>query len=183
MIRTRCGRQAAMQGECGARARTCNPLPGGFGSSTRPALRPVCEKHRWTVAGRFAGNTRLKAPAQEARNWSRVVAFGRLSQNRGGTPIDVRLPLAGAAVPVGTANYRCVCRRFASDIFFRSFRTSLPDLIRQSMRNRGSHSASTGAQARRFSMDHRVKPGGDESETVAWHNSGAQPRCENEILF
>ncbi len=33
---------------------------------------------------------------------------------------------------------------------------------------------------RRFSMDHRIKSGGDESETVAWHSSGAKARCENE---
>ena len=35
-------------------------------------------------------------------------------------------------------------------------------------------------------MDHRVKPGGDESKsgvTVAWHSSDAQPHRENEILF
>jgi hypothetical protein len=32
-------------------------------------------------------------------------------------------------------------------------------------------------------MDHRVKPGGDESESVAWHSSGAQPRRENDLLF
>jgi hypothetical protein len=51
------------------------------------------------------------------------VAFGRLSQNRGGTPIDGRLPYGGAAVPEGTAEEPCVCRRFASDSFsfFRSF--------------------------------------------------------------
>jgi hypothetical protein len=93
------GGSPGSRGECGARERTCNPLPGGFGSSARPALRPVCEKHRWTVAGRFAGNARLKAPAQEARNWSRVVAFGRLSQNRGGTPIDLRLTLEARLCP------------------------------------------------------------------------------------
>jgi hypothetical protein len=32
-------------------------------------------------------------------------------------------------------------------------------------------------------MDHRIKSGGDESETVAWHSSGAKARRENEILF
>jgi hypothetical protein len=37
-----------------------------------------------------------------------------------------------------------------------------------------------------LSMDHRVKRGGDESEsrvTVAWHSSGAKARRENENLF
>jgi len=73
----------------------------GFGKSARPALRPVCEKHRCTVAGRFADNARLKAPAQEARNWSWVVAFGRLSQSRGGTPIDGRLAIQARPRHIG----------------------------------------------------------------------------------
>ncbi|HEY2244837.1 MAG TPA: hypothetical protein VGH47_11570 [Xanthobacteraceae bacterium] len=42
--------------------------------------------------------------------------------------------------------------------------------------------ASTGVRARQLSMDHRVKRGGDESETVAWHSSGAQTRRENGFL-
>src|SRR5690349_18026317 len=42
-------------GECGARARPCKPLPGGFGSSARPALRPVREKHRCTETGKLRG--------------------------------------------------------------------------------------------------------------------------------
>jgi hypothetical protein len=36
---------------------------------------------------------------------------------------------------------------------------------------------------RRFSMDHRIKSGGDESEsgvTVAFHSSGAKARREND---
>jgi hypothetical protein len=36
------------------------------------------------------------------------------------------------------------------------------------------------ARVRRVSMDHRIKSGGDEQATVAWHSSGAQPRRENE---
>jgi hypothetical protein len=32
-------------------------------------------------------------------------------------------------------------------------------------------------------MDHWVKSGGDESETVAWHNSDAKTHRENGILF
>src|SRR6266571_2638120 len=119
-VRTRCSRQAAARGECGTRGRPCNPLPGSFGLSARPALRPVCEEHRWTAAGRFAGNARLKAPAREARNWSWVVAFGRLSQSRGGTPIDVRTPMGARPGPMVRPNCRCVCRRFASEFFLRS---------------------------------------------------------------
>ncbi len=129
-FRTWPGRHAGLRGECGTRGRACNPLPGGFGSSARPALRPVCEEHRCTVAGRFAGNARLKAPAREARNWSWVVAFGRLSQSRGGTPIDVRTPMGARPGPQARSNSCCVCRRFASE--FLSFvlsRSSLPDKV------------------------------------------------------
>ncbi len=46
--------------------------------------------------------------------------------------------------------------------------------------------APTGICLLQLSMDHRVKPGGDESKsgvTVAWHSSDAQPHRENEILF
>jgi hypothetical protein len=39
--------------------------------------------------------------------------------------------------------------------------------------------ASTGAQARRISMDHRIKFGGDESETVAWHSSAQRGAARN----
>jgi hypothetical protein len=46
------------------------------------------------------------------------MAFGRLSKSRGGTPIDVRLALQARPCSSGTANDRCVCRRFASDFFF-----------------------------------------------------------------
>jgi hypothetical protein len=55
---------------------------------------------------------------------------------------------------------------------------------RRSMRKLRLHSAPTGAYARRLSMDHRVKPGGDESEsgvTVGCNYSGAEARRENEI--
>jgi hypothetical protein len=45
------------------------------------------------------------------------------------------------------------------------------------------HSASTGVRARHFSMDHRIKSGGDESEIVAWHSSDAKSHRENEILL
>ncbi|HET8918862.1 MAG TPA: hypothetical protein VFN27_04210 [Xanthobacteraceae bacterium] len=41
--------------------------------------------------------------------------------------------------------------------------------------------ASTGICLLQFSMDHRVKRGGDESETVACHSSGAKARRENEV--
>ena len=44
--------------------------------------------------------------------------------------------------------------------------------------------ASTGVLARGVSMDHRIKSGGDESEsdvTVACHSSGAKKRRENDV--
>ena len=46
---------AARRSRYGARARTYHPLPGGFGSSARPALRPVREKHRCTETGKLRG--------------------------------------------------------------------------------------------------------------------------------
>jgi hypothetical protein len=48
------------------------------------------------------------------------VAFGRLSKNRGGTPIDVRLPMQARPCPYGTAEYalRLSAFRFR---FFLSF--------------------------------------------------------------
>jgi hypothetical protein len=78
--------------------------------------------------------------------------------------------------PYGTANDRCVCRRFASESFFRSFPSpSCPGLTRASMQKSRSRSASTGARRLHLSMDHRQRrpkdavlrtamSGGDESE-------------------
>ena len=137
VIRTRCSRQALARGEGGTRGRTCNPLPGSFGNSARPALRPVCEKHRCTAAGRFAGNARLRAPVKEARNWSWVVAFGRLSQSRGGTPIDVRTPMGARPSPQARSNYPLRLSAFRLRISF-----VLPvRSVRQSMPKRSSHGA------------------------------------------
>jgi hypothetical protein len=77
----------------------------------------------------------------------------RLSQNRGGTPIDVRLALPGAAVAEPTANYRCVCRRFASDIFVGSF-PFVPSVIRAEA---ALANASTGICLLQPGMEHRMK--------------------------
>jgi hypothetical protein len=57
-------------------------------------------------------------------------------------------------VPVGAAEEPCVCRRFASDIFFRSFFRSLP--VRHPCQA-ALASASTGICLLRFSMEHRMK--------------------------
>jgi hypothetical protein len=93
---------------------------------------------------------------------------------------DLRKLVCGEARPCPMARQitHCVCRRFASDFyFFRSSRSSLPDKVdrrttslRSSMpgnpcRSDAGAVLSTGARVRRVSMDHRVKPGGDESET------------------
>jgi hypothetical protein len=164
------GRIAAGRPQYGASAVPARGLAtrsrAASGLPPDPALRPVCEKHRWTVAGRFAGNARLKAPAREARNWSRVVAFGRLSQNRGGAPIDVRLAIQARPWPTLRQNTVAsvgVSLPIFSFVRSRSFfLSSLPGLTRQSMPKLRSLSASTGVRARRVSMDHRIKSGGDD---------------------
>jgi hypothetical protein len=43
--------------------------------------------------------------------------FGRLSQSRGGTPIDVRLAIQARPWPTPRQKSLAVCGRFASDIF------------------------------------------------------------------
>jgi len=53
-----------------------------------------------------------------------------------------------------------VSRRSAS----RSFFASLPGLTRQSMRKEGELRTTEELSTLDFSMDHRVKPGGDEAE-------------------
>jgi hypothetical protein len=45
------------------------------------------------------------------------VAFGPLSQSRGGTPIDGRLAIQARPCPKARLNTNYVCRRFASDVF------------------------------------------------------------------
>jgi hypothetical protein len=63
-------------------------------------------------------------------------------------------PLRGAAVPVfGTAEEPCVCRRFASDIFFRSC-PFFPSVIRAEA---ALTNASTGIGLLRLRMEHRMK--------------------------
>jgi hypothetical protein len=111
--RARAGR-LLVRGEGGARARSCNPLPGGFGLSARPALRPVREKHRCTETGKLRGKPDgglipgsaelkpgggVRSPKPEPR-WN-------ADRCAPGDP--------GAAGPDGPANTHCVCRRSASD--------------------------------------------------------------------
>jgi len=92
-------------------------------------------------------------------------------------------------------NTHCVCRRFPSDIFsFVLSRSSLPDLIRQSMPQLSLPSAShrafacsnsawtTGIGDRRTPFCERLCAV-VTSQRVAWHSSDAQPHRENEILF
>jgi len=52
------------------------------------------------------------------------------------------------------------------------FLSSLPDLIRQSMRTKSSIGSADKLSEPHVSMDHRVKPGGDEVFWL-WQNSGA----------
>ena len=53
-------------------------------------------------------------------------------------------------MPDGAANYRCVCGRFASDIFFRSF----PFVIHAKA---ALANGSTGILRLQLSMNHRIK--------------------------
>jgi hypothetical protein len=75
-------------------------------------------------------------------------------------------PLRGAAVAEATAGEPCVCRRFASDFFFRSFPfvpfviagldPAIHTAVRQAKRLPPS------ACLLEVSMDHRIKSGGDD---------------------
>jgi hypothetical protein len=65
-------------------------------------------------------------------------------------------------VAEATADYRCVCRRFASDIFFGSF-PFVPSVIRAEA---ALANASTGIGLLPFSMEHRIK------SVVTAQNSG-----------
>jgi hypothetical protein len=69
-------------------------------------------------------------------------------------------PLRGAAVADATAEEPCVCRRFASDFFVRSF---VLTVIRAEA---ALANASTGIGLLRLGMEHRIKP------VVTIQNSG-----------
>ena len=99
-------------GEGGARGRTCNPLPGGFGHQSL-GTRTGARGARWTQGQAGAGNNRSKEelpsatsqetwPEAEPRTTTRP-----LGENRGGAPIDVRLPYLearpGPMVPANTS--------------------------------------------------------------------------------
>src|SRR5262249_44642618 len=81
---------AGLPGEGGARARLCNPLPGGFGHQplgTRTGARGASLDLR-DRQGRVTPATSQEAwPEAEPRTTTRP-----LGENRGGAPIDVRLP-------------------------------------------------------------------------------------------
>ena len=68
--------------------------------------------------------------------------------------LDLRVAYSGQypATAFLTGSAKAGLSSFARDVDARFLRSSLPDLIRQSMLNGG------------FSMDHRVKPGGDEAD-------------------
>jgi len=63
--------------------------------------------------------------------------------------------------PSARHNPHCVCRRFASDILFRSF-PFVPFVIGDPCRSDARTALSTGARLLVFTMDHRIKSGGDE---------------------
>src|SRR5215467_10171380 len=84
---------AGSRGEGGARGRTCNPLPGGFGHQSL-GTRTGARGARWTQGQAGAGNTRLAKAATSQETWPEAeprTTTRPLGENRGGTPIDVRL--------------------------------------------------------------------------------------------
>jgi hypothetical protein len=100
-----------------------------------------------------------------------------VDENRGGTPIDVRLTLEARPCPVWHGRRRLsLCRRSASDFsFFRSCRPSCPGIAVRRTASRcspmpGIHAeaalanAPTGILLLQLRMDHPIKTGGDESE-------------------
>src|SRR5262249_31948904 len=109
---------AGLPGEGGARARTCNPLPGGFGH------QPLGT--RWTQGQAGTGKTRLTKAATSQEAWPEAeprTTTRPLGENRGGTPIDVRLPYRGRgrarkARQITALRLSAFCFRF---FFFFSF--------------------------------------------------------------
>jgi hypothetical protein len=182
MIRTPSGRHAGRRGECGTRARTCNPLPGSFGKSARSALRPVREKHRCTETGKLRGKPDggLIPGSAELKLGSGVRSpepEPRWNADRW------RLAIQARPCPKARQNTNCVCRRFASESFLLFFPFVIAGL------DPAIHAEAS--LARRFPpsvcllelcMDHWIKSGGDEAESgaiVAFHSSDAQPHRED----
>jgi hypothetical protein len=100
------------------------------------------------------------------------VAFGRCRENRGGTPTGERARSGGSAqadhfVARRRARWHgvmkhCVCRRSASFSFFFSFVIAgLDPAIHAAKRLEQNLDRLTSLH---ISMDHRVKPGGDEEK-------------------
>jgi hypothetical protein len=101
-----------------------------------------------------------------------------LSGGVGSLPQAPRWNADRRAVPLGRAasaadgernSARAVCDAARSTSRLPAFRllcfflpSSLPDLIRQSMRKKSPPGFANGLSERQVSMDHRVKPGGDE---------------------
>jgi hypothetical protein len=92
-----------------------------------------------------------------------VVAFGRLSQSRGGTPIDGRLAIQARRARWARQNTNCVCRRFASESFLSFVPSFFPSVIRAEA---ALAHASTGIGLLRLRMEHRMK------SVVTVQNSG-----------
>jgi len=78
------------------------------------------------------------------------VAFGRQSQNRGGTPIDGRLAIQARPCPLAWQQELCVCRRFASESF--SFVLSVRHPWQAALAN-----ASTSICLLPLGTEHRIK--------------------------
>src|SRR5215467_2209508 len=97
---------AGSRGEGGARGRTCNPLPGGFGHQSL-GTRTGARGARWTQGQAGAGNTRLAKAATSQETWPEAeprTTTRPLGENRGGTPIDVRLSVEARPGPMAPAN-------------------------------------------------------------------------------
>jgi hypothetical protein len=127
-----CGASAVPAGGLATRSRAAlgiNPSALRPGCAVRAGLR---DRQGWvTPAQRDTQNVFRHVPGSLA--WSCAEddesPFG---ESRGGTPTVVRLTLEARPCPSARHNHICVCRRFASDIFFRAtLRSGLSEEPRQ----------------------------------------------------
>src|SRR5215468_4073958 len=148
---------------CGARAVPARGLAtrsrAALGISPS-ALGPGREVRRWTQGQAGTGNTRLTKAATSQEAWPEAeprTTTRPLGENRGGTPIDVRLPYRGRgrarkARQITALRLSAFCFRF----FF-----VLPFVLPFVIAGRRPGNPPSVRQLR-VSMDHRIKSGGDE---------------------
>ena len=109
----------------------------------------------------------MAVPAESQEAWPEL-SLGMISpscESRGGTPEGELSLHRGRAAPDGAEDNGSAPAGVPLPFYLfgvRFFPSSLPDLIRQSMRRRGLLRISERLSKLHLCMDHRVKPGGDE---------------------